>query len=179
MGAAERRPAPRLAGFITATNRWPDKSSYFILPSFTSAPLHPSIPPSRPCSSSPSSLDSPLRTAALAQFFFFLYLRPDTHRLSTLFSYFLQWRFSSSHLLRHSTFCSLSPPPPPLCSVMNLQTEANNCTSAQVLVFVFFPLRLKAVTDRRRASPCFSSAPHRGHPSLPLSFLSSHKGYVK
>lgn len=27
----------RLAGFITATNHWPDKSSYFILPSFTSA----------------------------------------------------------------------------------------------------------------------------------------------
>lgn len=29
----------RLAGFITATNHWPDKSSYFILPSFTSALL--------------------------------------------------------------------------------------------------------------------------------------------
>lgn len=27
----------RLAGFITATNHWPDKSSYFILPSSTSA----------------------------------------------------------------------------------------------------------------------------------------------
>lgn len=27
----------RLAGFITATNHWPDKSSYFILPSCTSA----------------------------------------------------------------------------------------------------------------------------------------------
>ena len=31
--------SPRLAGFITATNHWPDKSSYFILPSFTSASL--------------------------------------------------------------------------------------------------------------------------------------------
>lgn len=29
----------RLAGFITATNHWLDKSSYFILPSFTSALL--------------------------------------------------------------------------------------------------------------------------------------------
>ncbi len=29
--------SPRLAGFITATNHWPDKSSYFILPSFTSS----------------------------------------------------------------------------------------------------------------------------------------------
>lgn len=31
----------RLAGFITATNHWPDKSSYFILPSSTSALFFP------------------------------------------------------------------------------------------------------------------------------------------
>ena len=36
--------SPRLAGFITATNHWPDKSSYFILPSFTSASLSFSFP---------------------------------------------------------------------------------------------------------------------------------------
>lgn len=42
---------PRLAGFITATNDWPDKSSYFILPSSTSALLSLFIPlkPPSPC----------------------------------------------------------------------------------------------------------------------------------
>lgn len=169
MGAAERRPAPRLAGFITATNRWPDKSSYFILPSFTSAPLHPSVPPS-----SSSSLDSPLRTAAPPCQFLLFSSPPQT--ISPLFSTSFSRRSQAAtspalHLPLPSAPSLLLP-----CSMMNLQTEANNCTSAQVPP----PSFAFESCDGQRAAPCFSlRSPPRPSLSSPLSVLSSHNGYVK
>lgn len=117
----------RLAGFITATNHWPDKSSYFILP-----PSSSSSPPSSPfpllsvgvLHASPCAPPHSLSLIALfllSSVFFSLSLLP-THPFSSAPPLFLSFYRSVSTL--------------PLCGVMNLWTGANNCTSAQVLVFL-------------------------------------------
>lgn len=124
----------RLAGFITATNHWPDKSSYFILPSFASALLFlfsslfslafyfpktslPLFPPD----SAAALHASPCTPPGMRSVF--------PHTVTALFSISSVFFSSLSfHLLYysahtytalffftflHSTFCSSSTPPPP------------------------------------------------------------------
>lgn len=101
----------RLAGFITATDHWPDKSSYFILPpSSSSSPPSPSFLPlsvvvlhASPCAP-PHSL-SLIGLFPLSSVFFSLSLLP-THP------------YSSALSLSLSFYCSVSALP--LCGVMNL-----------------------------------------------------------
>lgn len=87
----------RLAGFITATDHWPDKSSYFILPSSSSASsLSPPFPP----------------------LFVVLHASPcaPPHSLSLIALFPLSSVFFSLSLLPTHPYCS-APPPPFYCSV--------------------------------------------------------------
>lgn len=104
---------PRLAGFITATNHWPDKSSYFILPSFTSVLLCLCsslfwIPPS------PHSLLPPLSRSLHPLSIFFFPHSPVFCVLISLPSAVVLSSYLSCFSL-DSTFCSLSPLPSVQC----------------------------------------------------------------
>lgn len=88
----------RLAGFITATDHWPDKSSYFILPPSSSASsLSPPFPP----------------------LFVVLHASPcaPPHSLSLIALFPLSSVFFSLSLLPTHPYCSAPPPPPFYCSV--------------------------------------------------------------
>lgn len=109
-GSSQAFP-PRLAGFITATNHWPDKSSYFILPSFTSALLCLCsslflIPPS------PHSLLPPLSRSSYPLSFFSP--SPVFCVLISLPSAVVPSSYLSCFSL-DSTFCSPSPLPSVQC----------------------------------------------------------------
>lgn len=100
----------RLAGFITATNHWPDKSSYFILL------------PSSSSSSSPPSSPFPLLSVGV------LHASPcaPPHSLSLIALFLLSSVFFSLSLLPTHPFSS-APPPLSLFLPLRLHPPSLRC----------------------------------------------------
>lgn len=153
----------RFAGFITAPNLWPDKSSYFILHTFTSALLLSSFSPRTPV----------LSPSTRSFFFSFLICLPC---FPSLFCMLLK-PLHPSFLLSYTPLPALHPPPPSLLlySMMNLWTGANNCTSAQVLIFLCVWKLWQAGALFPSTTPASLFSP----PPFSLFFLSLHNGWVK